>query len=185
MNHPTQQELLEYAVSEPGDPRFAETAGHLSLCPRCRSALGAVRAVEKALHRLPVEHPSPEFTRKLMRRLGLRESTPIWWMFLKNFAPVLAAGLVAAAVVTLGSPTPGGAGPEVRNPLFDTRSVTDAVRLAVDGFSGWTAAIASKYLSFTLGPDASSLVMFLCILFAGIGLLDRFLLGPMLRRKNY
>ena len=57
--------------------------------------------------------------------------------------------------------------------------------MAVDGFSAWTAAIASKYLSFTLGSDAFSLVMFLCFLFAGIGLLDRFLLGPMLRRKNY
>ncbi len=185
MNHPARQTLLEYAWSVPGDPGFSETAEHIAGCPRCRGALAAVRAVEQSLHRLGVQRPSAAFTRDLLKKLGMRETTPIWWTFLKNFAPILASGVVAAAVIALGSSTSGDAEPSLRKSLFGVRPAMEALMAGVDGCTAWTTGIAAKYLTFSLGSDAISLAMFLCFLFAGIGLLDRFLLGPMLRRKNY
>ena len=111
------------------------------------------------------------FTLKLLIRIGLKESTPLWWLFLGNFAPILAARIVALVIMTAGSAASGGAERSVQKSLFDTGLVMEAVRGAVDGVSAWTGGIAAKYLSFILGKDAFSLTMFLCFLFGGIGML--------------
>jgi len=184
MNHPPQQELFEYTDGALDGARAADIASHLAVCAGCRDARGAILMVEGAVRLLPPELPSRAFTRKLLNRIGLKESTPLWWLFLRNFAPILAAGIVAAVIITLGSAASGGTEPSVRKSLFDAGPVMETVRGAVDGFSAWTARVAAEYLSFTLGKDAFSLTMFLCFLFGGIGLLDRFLFGPLLRRRN-
>jgi hypothetical protein len=185
MNHPSWQELTGYAGRTIDDRRGAEIDLHIAECARCRDACRALEAVEGALHRLPVEHPSAGFTRGVLSRVGLREETPLWWLFLRNFAPILVAGVVAAAIIALGAGESGeGTEPSAWKSLFDAGLVGDAIGGAAAAVSAWTGSAAAKLVPITVGGDAANLTIFLVCLFAGIGLLDRYVLQPMMRRRH-
>lgn len=185
MNHPGWQELIEYAGRTIADRRGAEIDLHIAECARCRDACRALAAVEGALHRLPVERPHPGFTRGVLSRVGLREETPLWWLFLRNFAPILVAGAVATVVIALGAGG-GGAGtdPSAWKSLFDAGPVGDAIGGAAAAVTAWTGGIAAKIVPIPVDGDATNLTIFLAGLFAGIGLLDRYVLQPMMRRRH-
>ena len=182
MSHPSRQELLEHAGRLTDIRRAAEIDIHLRNCDRCRGAFRAMEAVEGALHRLPPEHPSAGVTRNLLSRIGIREATPLWWLFARNFAPILAAGIVTMVVLSLGGG--GGAEPSAGRSLFDAGIVRDAVGGAVDAFTAWFGGIAAKYLAFRIGNDAMSVMLFVAGLFAAIGVLDRFVLQRLMRRRH-
>jgi len=185
MNHPSQTELLAYAGRTIDDRRGAQLDLHLTECERCRNAARAMAAVEGALHRLPPERPSAAFTRGVLSRIGIRETTPLWWLFFRNFAPILAAAAVAGFIMTLGNGGGNaGARPTSGNPLFDAGLVGTALRDGLDAFTAWTGGLVSKLHADHVGTDSVRLTLFIACLFAGLGLLDRFVLGPRLRRKN-
>lgn len=182
MNHPSERELLDYAAAAPGDQSASGIGRHLDECARCRAVARSFSAVEGALHRLPVDRPSPDFNRALFSRLGIREAASIWWLFLRNFVPILMAGTLAIVVISLGPG--GGAGSTGQNSLFDMAAVRAWIRAAVDASAVWTAGAAEKIAPGRFGGDAAKLTVFLACLFAGIGLVDRFLLQPMFRRRR-
>ncbi len=184
MNHPGQQELFEYAGGGTAPARSAEIGVHLAACERCRNAADAIRRMDAALRSLPLEQPSPAFTRNLLNRLGLRESNPLWWMFLKNLAPVVAAALVAVVIITVGSAASGDSRPLVGTSLFDTAPLAGFFRGGLEAFTAWSEDAAARYLSSPLGGDTVFQIVFLALFLAGIGLLDRYLLGPLLRRRH-
>jgi anti-sigma factor RsiW len=185
MNHPTQQELLDYAGRTIDEHRGAEILLHLAACDRCRAAASAMSAVEGALHRLPVERPSASFTAGVLARIGIRESTPLWWLFFRNFAPILVAGCVAGTVMMLGAGGDGAAqGSPSGNSLFDPTPVRVAVGGAMDAMSAWMGRMVSTYASIRVANDSMNQMIFIACLFAGIGLLDRFVFGPLVRRRR-
>lgn len=180
MNHPTWQELFEH--DGPGPGSAARIASHLASCDACRAAWRAARDVDGALRRLPPERPSASFDRALLRRLGLREATPLLWVFLRNFAPILVAGIVAVAVIGLGGS--GTSEPSAGRSLFDTELVWETSRGAVGAFVSWAGSLSAKWLALPVGQDSVNLTLFLACFFAAIGLLDRFLLQPIIRRRH-
>lgn len=185
MNHPTQQELLEHAARTIAGRRREEIDLHLAECDRCRSISRAMSAVEGALHRLSLDRPAAAFTAGVLARIGIRESTPLWWLFLRNFAPILAAGIVAGTVMTLGAGGGGaGTGSPAGNPLFDAGPVRNAIGTALDLFTEWMGRMASATGSIRIANDSMNLAIFIACLFAGIGLLDRYVFGPLLRRRR-
>jgi anti-sigma factor RsiW len=183
MNHPTAQELLEYADRTLRADRAAEVAAHLGMCPGCARAHEVHALMDGALRRLPVERPSADFHRKLLLRLGLRESPPLWWLFLRNFAPILTAGVVAIVVMALGSAPPAGGGGPAPQSLFDAGRAMVVVQGAVEAFTSCTRAVVSQYLTFSVGKDSMSLTLLLCALLGAVGLLDRYLIAPIFRRR--
>jgi anti-sigma factor RsiW len=185
MNHPSHQELLEYAGRTAFERRGAEIEIHLAQCPRCRGSVSAMSAIEGALRRLPVERPSAKFTAGVLARIGIRETTPLWWLFFRNFAPILVAGIVAGTIMMLGDGgggTPAGA--PAGNPLFDAGPLRHAIAAALDAFTAWSGRAASTIGSVRVANDSMNLTIFIAGLFAGIGLLDRFVFGPLLRRRR-
>ncbi len=184
MNHPGQLELIEYAGGGTAPARSAEIAEHVAGCELCRNTCVSIRTMDSALRGLPLEQPSPAFTRNLLNRLGLRESNPVWWLFLKNLAPVVSVGVVAAVIFTFGSAAPGGAGPSAGTSLFDAGPVADSFRGGLEAFTAWSGDAAARYLSSAVGRDAIPQIAFLGLFLAGIGLLDRYVLGPLLRRRH-
>jgi anti-sigma factor RsiW len=184
MNHPTQQELFEYADGALAPSRSEEIAAHLEACPGCRDARRASVLLDGALRRVRPDRPSRDFTARVLGRLGVKESTPLVWLFLRNFAPVLVAGTVAIAIMTLGSagPEPGG-GPGQKS-LFDASQAVGTLNRVLEAFTSWTGSLSARYLAFSVGKDSFSLMILIPCLLAGIGLLDRFFLGPILRRRE-
>jgi anti-sigma factor RsiW len=184
MNHPAEQELFDYADGLLGPSRSALIRSHLEECSRCRAAVGAAVAVSGALRRIGPERPSPQFTGRLLNRLGLQEATPLWWLFLRNLAPLLVAAGVAGTLLVLGGGGEGTQGGSAQKSLIDVPRIAAAVREAVGTVSAWTTGLFTSHVSFSLGRDALSQTVYLALLFAAIALLDRYVLGPMLRRRH-
>lgn len=184
MNHPGQLELIEYAGGGTAPARSAEIAEHVAGCEPCRNICASIRTMDSILRDLPLEQPSPAFTRSLLNRLGLRESNPLWWMFLKNLAPVFSVGVVAAVIFTFGSATSGGSGSSAGTSLFDARPVAELFRGGLEALTAWSGDVAARYLSSAVGREAIPQIVFLALFLAGIGLLDRYVLGPLIRRRH-
>lgn len=182
MNHPSMEDLYEYADGQmpAGDARVV--AGHLETCPRCRGEVESVLRLAEAVRRMPGESPSPSFTRDLLRRLGIAEPVSVWWIFLRNFAPVLVAVVIVFVVLTIVST--GDPGGNIQKGLFDYGRVEGALKEVTETAAGGLAALLKNALVSTVGTDSAWLAAYLVALFLGIGLADRYLFGPLLRRRR-
>jgi anti-sigma factor RsiW len=96
--------LLEYVAGRLNGEATARLERHLEVCPGCREVTGGRRAVWEALDAWEPVPVSPDFDRRLYRRIELEVS---WWdRMIRPFRPALirrglpiaaAAGLVLVA----------------------------------------------------------------------------------------
>jgi anti-sigma factor RsiW len=184
MKHPTKAELLEYEDLSSGTAGDRYIADHLAECSQCRAVHAANRHFREALRLIPPEKTSPVFTPGVLKRLGIPEAPSLWWIFLRNFAPILAAVVIVLTVITVGSMAGGGTDANVQRTLLDYGKMEDAVRVAWGGASGWIADLLKTHLPFVFVKDSSWLTAYLVVLFVGIALLDRYIFGPLLRRRR-
>ncbi len=184
MTHPTSQELLEL-TQRGADPELsARLRAHIAVCERCAALQSAMGRVEGALNSLRAESPSRAFERNVLRVLGLKEAGSLWWTFLKNFAPILVAGIVMLSIVSYGSNASGSAGRFTGNPVVDGEKIRGVVSDALGGFSTGVGDVVRKYVSLLFSGGSVPLTLYLVFLFAGIGLLDKYLIGPIFRRRH-
>jgi len=99
MNHFTEEELIAYLEGE--ITQREAIAAHLTACQACRSELGRIEAVLRALDNLPVPERGPEYGRAVWQQIAPRlpEKAGRGWQ--AWFAPrhLLAFGSVAAMVM--------------------------------------------------------------------------------------
>jgi hypothetical protein len=103
--------LLAYTSQTLDRETAAAFAGHAAGCPACRAFTGAQDAVGQALDAWEAPPVSPDFDRRLYRRI---ENEVSWWDFmLRPFRPVMgsralpiavAAGLLIAAGLWIERP---------------------------------------------------------------------------------
>jgi len=185
MTHPTRSELLELAARRETDPaRSARLNAHIAVCETCSAAFRGMAKVEGALSSIRPESPSPGFERVVMNRLGLREAGSLWWTFLKTFAPVLVAGIVVGSVVSFGSGSPGGAGQLPGGALLEGGKFQGIVSDALGGYGESVGGFIRSTLSSLLSAGSANMTLTIVLLFAGFGLIDRYLVGPMIRRRH-
>jgi hypothetical protein len=184
MTHPTARELIEAAHSADDPALLRRLNAHLAVCERCAAAYRSMGRVEGALAHLKTERPSPGFERALLNRLGVREAGSLWWFFLKNFAPVLIAGVIVLVIVSFGSSSGGESGSIFGTSLRETEQLRGVLSGAAGEFSASIGNVAKTYLAPLLGGGSAGVTIALLVLFAGIGLLDKFIVGPMIRRRH-
>lgn len=199
MNHPSLRELHDFADRTLDAASAARVGAHLASCPRCAAEHRLILMTGEALRRLPPESPSPGFTARLHHALGLRQHVSLWWLVLRNLAPLVAAVAVAAVILTLGAPgggLPGGDGvpgggsgagsvtPAPRAPLVDPGAAAGAIRSVAGRAAEWTGAVTARLVESTIGGNSLSQLALAGLVLGMLALLDRFLLGPIFRRRS-
>jgi len=184
MTHPTSEELLELTQQGTDPELSARLNAHIAVCERCAALRSAMGRVEGALTSLRAESPSRGFERRVLRALGLKEAGSLWWTFLKNFAPILVAGIVILSIVAFGSDASGSAGGFTGNSVVDGEKIRGVVSDALGGFSTGIGDVVRKYVSPLFTNGSVPLTLYLVFLFAGIGLLDKYVIGPIFRRRH-
>lgn len=184
MTHPSQQQLLEFTQRALDPIHSSDLNAHIAVCERCAAIHQAMSRVEGALTAMRPESPSSGFERNVMHRLGLRDAGSLWWYFLKNFSPVLVAGILIGVIVSFGSAAPDSSGSILPDYLGDTGRIREVLLGFLGGFSAGIGSVLQTYLSPLVKGGEGNLSVFLIFLFAGIGLLDKFIVGPMVRRRR-
>ena len=99
MENANQELLIGYAAGtlEPETTSAVET--HLAACPQCRAMAEAQSAVWRALDAWETPPVSPDFDRRLYRRIQ-QEVPPSVWDRLRSWIPVLPRRAIPAVVAT-------------------------------------------------------------------------------------
>jgi hypothetical protein len=94
------QLLLDYCTRQLAPETVAILERHIAICGKCREFAGGQRAVWQALDAWEAEPVSPDFDRRLYRRIEARVG---WWnLFLRPFSrATLRHSLPAAAMACL------------------------------------------------------------------------------------
>ena len=179
MNHLTPHQLQEYVDGMLTN----EMEFHVRTCSECQLQVDAFRKVERTLRKFPLEKASPQFAERVMQQLGIKQSSSLTWMLFKNMAPLVAltfvAGILYAALRV--------AGVFQETELQQTTSLTQNVynqlggslSSGVQAFNDWMA----KYFSFAFAKNTYGLTAFVIGFFVVIGLLDKYILMPMMRKR--
>jgi hypothetical protein len=162
----------------------AETDLHIRTCQECRAKLRALQQFDRALGHLPLERTSDDFSVRVMRQLGIKESPSFAWLVLKNLAPLVALLIIAGVIVSVMNVVGVSQNPSVRQGVEVTQSMYNSVgsglAVGVSAVNGWMG----KYLSFGITKSSYGLVIFLILFFGTIALLDRYFFMPMFRKKR-
>jgi len=177
MTHATRQDLLHLIQSSVDPALKSRLNAHIALCETCAATYRAMDRVEQALASWPPESPSPGFQRSVLKKLGLKEVGSLWWTFLRNFAPVMVAGIVVGLVLAFGSDSTGDAGQFTGN-------IQRVVAGALADFTSAVGGIIRTRVSPLVTGGSSGMTVVLLFLFAGIGLVDKYIIGPMFKRRN-
>jgi hypothetical protein len=175
MNHPGIQQLQEYAdgVRSEGVER------HLRSCASCRTRLERLHELEGALRRLPLENVAPEFTERVMKQIGIRESANFGWSIVRNLAPFVALtivlGVLAAVMKFSGSGVPESAG--------QAPSMASAALVKVSAALGSATAWVQKVLPFAFPKQGYGITVFVLLFLGLVGMLDRYVIAPLLRKR--
>jgi hypothetical protein len=180
MSHLTFDELMRCADT---GSLGAEAQEHVTGCAACQERLTSYRRFEHALRRVPLEHTTAGFTRKVLGQLGISESDSVLWVFLKNLAPFV--GLTLISVVLFGILSFFGVfkDSDVGQSVLATRSLYQTAGGAIStGIAQFTVWVGS-WLPLKGSPGTLALVIFLLLFFPAVALLDKYLLAPMQRRR--
>jgi len=184
MNHPKDSRIEEYAEGSLTSELSHEIGSHIEGCPSCRAKVASFRLLERSLRDLPLEQPGSGFTERVIRSLGLEEGGSLAWKLITNLAPLMAFVFVAAVLYVVMNLVGSFGGPQIGSSLG---SVTAAYTGLGDNISRGIDAIrlfTAQYLPFIADHESRGMILFLALLFAGVALLDRYLLMPLLTRRK-
>ena len=180
MKHLTPLQLLEYRDGLRGD----EEELHLPTCQECSEKLRALQWVEEAIQRVELEKVSPNFTERVMTRLGVKESPSLAWTIFQNLAPLFAllivVGIVAAAFQLTGAYQSSDVQQSARQAQSVYNEISGGIATGIEALNGWL----KQYASFAFAESTTGLTIFLIAFFAGTALLDKFLFVPLRKRKG-
>src|ERR1041385_1855671 len=101
MNHVTPQQLQDYVDGFPAQMDKANIELHLRMCSECSYTLSALRRLDSAIHRVPLERVSGGFTENVMKQLRIEKSPTYAWRIFENLAPILAFTVIIGIVYAL------------------------------------------------------------------------------------
>ena len=180
MNHLS---LIQLQGVMAGDGTPDETL-HIAQCAACSARIGELKRVDTALRSLPADRTTEEFSEKVMRRLGVRTSSSIAWILFKNLAPAVALLLVSViAVVTLnyfGAFEGSGIGESATKLQSASGWLTSELSKGTAGLTQWL----EKYFPFAFGRTSYGLTVFIVFFLAVVAVVDKYLLMPMMRKRE-
>jgi hypothetical protein len=183
MNHLRNEELQEFADGFYDEQIRAQIELHLRTCTDCRARVEGLAKLRDIIRRVPAERVSYSFTNRVMRRIGVRESSSFLWFLLKNIAPIIGlfivVGIVYVALTFTGIVDTSGIGQSdgTINTIYDKFS--GELTTATSAFNGWLKRI----FPFLYSKTSYSLIAVLVVIIIA-ALLDKYLLIPIFRRRG-
>jgi len=183
MNHLTSTQLQEYADGSANAQIRDDIEIHLQTCAECTAKYKAIRQIDSALRKLPLDDASPDFTQTVMARLKIKESPSIIWSIFKNLAPlfglIIVVGIIYAALKISGVYDNSGLGESVQATQSVYNQVGNSVSSGISTFNGWL----ENLFPFLYTKSSYGLTAFLVVLFIIVALLDKFVFMPMMKRR--
>ncbi len=183
MNHPRNEELQEFADGFCDEQTRARIELHLRTCTDCKARVESLVNLRDIMQRVLVEKVPYSFTNRVMRRIGIRESSSFLWFLLKNIAPIvgllIVVGIVYAALAftgILGTSTVSQSDSTI-NTIYEKFS--GELTTATSAFNGWLKRI----FPFLYSKTSYSLIAVLVVIIVA-ALLDKYLLIPIFRRRG-
>jgi len=182
MNHPSNHELQEFADDKCGEETGIRISLHLRTCAECRSRVEDIVKIGKLIRRIDREQVSKSFTERVMRRLKVADSPSLFWLILKNIAPVIGLiiviGIVYTAMTLTGVLDLSGAGaPNGTISAFYDKIGGD-LSSATSAFSGWF----KRYFPFLYSGTGFSMIALLIVIVI-VALIDRYIFIPLFKRR--
>jgi anti-sigma factor RsiW len=183
MAHLTNRQLQAYAdqLLDEGAKRGLEI--HVRACEECADRLDAFRRLEGAIRRIPLEQTKPDFTHDLMQRLSLSGRSTLVKQLVLSLSPILLLALLTVALYLVVPSTGEMQDAKVQPPGEYGRPVYYAVgRFLGDAVSAVRSWIGSHFPLDLVGPGLG-LATLLGAMFVAVGLLDRFVFTPMMKKR--
>jgi hypothetical protein len=184
MKHPTSFELQEYLDGLIDDKKRSEIEIHVGFCNDCDAALKSLRNLGAAISNIPQEKTSHNFTDGVMRQLGVKPSQSFAWKILRNLAPLFAllvlVGIIYWAMNVAGTLDSSGLGVSLK----ETQKVYSALD---NGLTIATAKLNGSFKSifaFLYVKGISGLTTFLVLFLCAVGILDKYVFMPLIRKKT-
>jgi hypothetical protein len=183
MNHLTSEMLQDYLDKlDDKETRF-QIELHFSACEICSGKLKLLRKVDSALKNMKRENVDVNFTPRIMKQLGIKESSTIVWSIFKSLAPLLGLVLIISTLYGVLKYTGKLEGSGVGDSINATQSIYDSasgeISKSISSFTGWM----KNLFPFLYTKGSYSLAAFLVVFFIIVALLDKFIFMPIARRK--
>ncbi len=183
MNHLTLEMLQEYLDGLTDDETRDKIEMHIQACAACSDEIKSLRFIDSSLKNIQPKKTTPNFTIRVIKQLGIRESPSIIWLIFKNLAPLLGLVFIVSIVYGVlkftGSLDSSGVGESVIATQSAYDSVTDGISTGISAFSGWM----KNAFPFLYTNKNYTLTAFIAVLFIIVALLDKFVFMPIVRRK--
>lgn|GEM_PF-2011581 len=184
MEHPTEITLQEYSDRMLDRATEAALDDHVRLCEECALKLRAFRLLDEKLREIPPDRAEKDFTRRVMASLHIDPAPAVYWSIAKYLAPVFSLILVLSIVFAVFYFSGAIQGPENRQSNGRIWAVGEyAGNMATGGIKALNAW-GGKYFSFAFAKENFNLTIFLLIVFAGVAVLDKYFLVPMMRKRS-
>lgn len=184
MEHPTEIALQEYSDRMLDRATEAALGDHVRSCEECALKLRALRLLDAKLREIPPDRADKDFTRRVMASLRIDPAPAVYWSIAKYLAPVLSLILVLAVVYAVFYFSGAIQGPDNRQSSGTVWVMGEhAGTMASDGIKALNAW-GGKYFSFAFAKENFNLTIFLLIVFAGVAVLDKYFLVPMMRKRS-
>ncbi|HUL43069.1 MAG TPA: hypothetical protein VLY03_01795 [Bacteroidota bacterium] len=179
MNHLSMAQLFECADGTGSDT----VSRHLNACEECRARLRAVIVTEREIRTLPHEHPSEQFTRRVMERLGIKGSSSLAWTVFRNLGPLVAMSAVTGIVFVVLKRTGVLGGSDIGESMSATGKLADSVTHQLSGGAATLSMWLQNLLPSGFGGSSLTVAIFLLLSLAAVGVLDRFIVSPIWRKR--
>ena len=157
---------------------------HFRECPACSEKVKVLRSLENSLRLLPLEQPGTDFTRAVMKRLKISDSPFFIWNISTHLAPLITLIITVMILYLVMQWTGTTQTTEVQSSFDVTRAAYQGVSEKVSLGLSAIKAFIQQNISVIPGGKSPQMVLFLLLLFVGVGLVDKYLLMPTIMGKK-
>lgn len=183
MKHLTSLTIQEYLDNMIPNERRPELEDHVSKCDRCKQMIKSYRALDSALKKMQPERLDSNFTMSVMKHLGVKDSPTLLWSIFKNLAPILGLIIIISSIY-LGLRLSGNLeGSGVGETITATQTIFSTTSSKISSGTSIFTAWMKNIIPFQFTKTSYGLIAFVLILFLIIGILDKLVFMPFLRRK--
>ena len=183
MNHLSDNEIQEFIDNRLPVHQATEFATHVEECSYCSGRIQSFAELNRRMKDISPARVSPDFTSQVMRRIGIKEAPSFAWNVLTNLAPFILVTIVLVIIVTALNAAGTFATPQYTQTIQSTQQVYSTVTKELASTSQGMNEWMNKIFPFKLTDDGRFLTLFVICFFSAIGLMDKYLIAPMWRRK--
>ena len=185
MIHITEQELQSYIDASIAEEEKQSVGLHLESCISCSRSLRKLRYMERMIRQSFEEKAPDRVIENVLNRLGIEEAPSFIWNIVNYVAPVVALLIIGTIVllvfVVFGKVHEAG----LQSSLQTGQSIYSIIRSSLQSSIGAFSESMKKLAPFAFEGKNIGITLFVCLFILALGLFDKFLLAPMMKRGRH